>query len=328
MNSDRVEPGGATIPPFSQLPTAAGLPAGSSWGVFGAEDHVGTLNFVTAEAVTRAAALVRDGAVFSLNWELEQPDPPLLGRGRIEHRILPLEPGGFDDYYDNFFPQASSQWDALSHTEHLEHGYYNGRSTADVSDPVAPANGIEHWARRGIAGRFVLIDVDRYLAATSRAIDHAASVPVGTDVLDAALAAEGVELAPGDILLINFGWLDWYERIGAELRRKLSDQDVEMSAPGLLAAEETARWLWDYRVAAVAADVPALEAMPFDESTEAGFLHYRLIPLLGYAVGEMFKLGPLARACASDGRYVGLFTAAPLNKLGGAGSPANALALR
>ena len=52
-----------------------------------------------------------------------------------------------------------------------------------------------------------------------------------------------------------------------------------------------------------------------------------MIPLLGLAVGEMFVLDALAEACAADGIYEGLFCAAPLNKVGGSGSPANALAI-
>jgi len=59
-----------------------------------------------------------------------------------------------------------------------------------------------------------------------------------------------------------------------------------------------------------------------------GFLHFRIIPLLGMAVGEMFVLDALAEDCAADGVYEGLFTSAPLNKVGGSGSPANALAIK
>lgn len=68
-------------------------------------------------------------------------------------------------------------------------------------------------------------------------------------------------------------------------------------------------------------------AMPFDQSRADGFLHYRLIPLLGMAVGELFALDILADHCARAGVYEGLFVAAPIQKTGGVGSPANAVAL-
>lgn len=39
---------------------------------------------------------------------------------------------------------------------------------------------------------------------------------------------------------------------------------------------------------------PALEVQPFDKSRAEGFLHYRLIPLLGSAIGELLPLNALA----------------------------------
>jgi hypothetical protein len=46
------------------------------------------------------------------------------------------------------------------------------------------------------------------------------------------------------------------------------------------------------------------------------------------AVGELFDLGKLAVDCEEDGIYEGMFVSAPLNKLGGIGSPANAIAIK
>lgn len=88
-----------------------------------------------------------------------------------------------------------------------------------------------------------------------------------------------------------------------------------------------AGWLWDNGIAAVVADCPAVEATPFDVSYADGFLHYRLIALLGFALGELFALGDLARHWADVQRYTGLFTAAPIQMVGGVGSPGNALAI-
>lgn len=93
-------------------------------------------------------------------------------------------------------------------------------------------------------------------------------------------------------------------------------------------------WLWDGRFAAVGSDTFALEALPagadspFGRAHEGGMMHQQLIALLGLAVGELWRLGPLARACAGDGRWTCLLTAKPLHLRGGVGSPANALAVR
>ena len=87
-----------------------------------------------------------------------------------------------------------------------------------------------------------------------------------------------------------------------------------------------ARWLWDRGVAAVATDNPAVEVAPGDPAV--GSLHRRLIPLLGFALGELFDFGRLALDSAADGKYTSLFMAAPLNLPGGVGSPGNAVAVK
>ena len=79
---------------------------------------------------------------------------------------------------------------------------------------------------------------------------------------------------------------------------------------------------------AVVTDGPALEMLPVDASSLDTFLHIRLIALLGIAIGEIFQLDELAAHCATDGVYEGMFVAAPLNKVGGSGSPANAVAIK
>jgi kynurenine formamidase len=322
------------FPRYRDLPIDPSLPPRSAWGVFGRDDQAGTINLLTHERVAHAASLVRKGAVFSLNWEMEKPHPPILGRKPLRHTIIDLTPGtddsqwGTDDYYDGYWTQSSTQWDALSHMPHPEFGYYNGVQRADITGQEGSRNGIENWGRRGIAGRFVLADVARLRAAQGRPIDGAQRVEIPIQDVQDALDAQGARLRGGDIVLIRMGWIHWYDNAGMETRTAISKLGrPELQAPGLSAAESTLEWLWDNQVAAVACDVPALEAMPYTPTVE-GFLHFRIIPLLGMAVGEMFALDALADDCAADGVWEGLFTAAPLNKLGGSGSPGNALALK
>lgn len=315
------------LPRYRELPIDQTRPPGSAWGVFGDEDEVGTLNLAGSEQVRHGASLVRKGAVFSLNWDVELPNPPVLGRRPLKHTYIDLDPGT-DDYYDCFYPQASSQWDSLCHMAHPEHGFYNGRQVSDITGTATSRNGIDNWARRGIAGRFVLADVARWRESQGRPVDNAERDVIDAAQLEATLRAQQVELGVGDILLIRLGWIGWYENQDQATRDQLGAMPVPgMKTPGLSPDSSTEEWLWDARVAAVASDVPALEALPYTPEVE-GFLHWRLIPLLGMAVGEMFVLDALAADCAADGHYDGLFTAAPINKAGGSGSPANALALK
>jgi kynurenine formamidase len=322
------------LPRYDQLPMDPSKPAHSTWGLFGADDQIGTINLLTPERVAHAASLVRKGSVFSLNWDMEKPFPPILGRKAMHHTIIDLTPGtddsewGTDDFYDGYWPQSSTQWDALSHMPNPEFGYYNGVQRSDITGQPGTRNGIENWGRRGIAGRFVLADVARLRESQGRPIDASRRVEVPIQDVQAALDAQGVKLLGGDILLIRLGWINWYDSASMETRVAISKlSGPELQAPGLSAAESTLEWLWNHRVAAAVCDVPALEAMPYTPTVE-GFLHFRIIPLLGMAVGEMFTLDKLAADCAADHVWEGLFTAAPLNKLGGSGSPGNALALK
>jgi kynurenine formamidase len=320
---------------YRDLPTDRTPPHHSAWGFFGDDDQVGTVNWLGPDQVRRAAALVSSGRVFSLNWDLEKPDPPLFNRQPMRHHVIELHPGA-DDYYDGFYPQTSSQWDALCHQPHPAHQrYYNGCRQEDITGKPGSRNGIEHWARRGIVGRFILIDVAQYRERAGRPIRHDETDIVTIDDLDATLKAQSTTTEPGDILLIRTGWMKWYEAQTAAKRRILSEAGIAFRAPGLEGEERTAEWLWDRQFSAVASDVPALEAVPMGpwgapnpEETYDHFLHFRIIGLLGMAVGEMFLLDPLAQDCADDRRYTGLFTSAPLNKLGGVGSTANALAIK
>src|SRR5204862_2203055 len=128
------------------------------------DDQLGTINLLTAERVAAAAKLARKGAVFALNWNLEKPSTPLFFRQTLRHTITNPGGNGHDDIYENFNTQSSTQWDGLRHIGHPEYGFYNGVPADQINNMPGTPNGIEHWARRGIAGRGVLVDFARWAA--------------------------------------------------------------------------------------------------------------------------------------------------------------------
>ncbi len=257
------------IPGYDDLPVRAGAPAGAAWGVFGDDDEVGTINLLTPERVIAAAASIRSGKVFALNLPINIPDPPLFRRGKHTHtvKISPNAKFVLDDYLDNFYPQSSSQWDALAHVKHPIYGAYNGIPDNQMTGRGGMRLGIDNLARRGIAGRGVLADVARYYDRVGKSINFtkAESIPLGD--VQATLEEEGVALRDGDVLLIRIGWTKFYLSASEEIKAKLAKETV---VPGIEASKRTARWLWDNHLAAVASDSPALEALPKPAGEETG----------------------------------------------------------
>jgi kynurenine formamidase len=315
------------LPSYDELPVRAGAPAGAAWGVFGDDDEVGTINLLTPERVIAATSSIRTGKVFALNLPINIPDPPLFTRGKHTHtvKIFPNAEFVLDDFLDNFYPQASSQWDALAHVKHPIHGAYNGIPDNQMTGRGGMRLGIDNLARRGIAGRGVLADVARYHERVGKSIDFTTAKSIPLEDVQAALEDEGVELRAGDILLVRIGWTKFYLSASDEIKAELAKETV---VPGIEGSERTARWLWNNHLAAVASDSPALEALPKPAGEEAEFLHFHMLAFFGMPIGEMWNLEGLADDCAADGDYDFFLTSAPLNIPGGVGSPPNALAIK
>jgi kynurenine formamidase len=318
------------LPSYDQLPVKEGAPKGSTWGLFGDDDQLGCLNLITPEKTLEAAKLVRRGAVFPLNWRIDEPAPPLYGRGAVKHHLL-VEGGGVarDDYLDNFYPQASSQWDGLRHIRHPRDGFYNGVKDEEIVTGDGGKLGIEHFARKGIVTRGVLVDIDRFLRAGGVVLDQTTSDLIVKDQLQDCMKGQNVQVMPGDILLVRTGWMQWYlEEATAGQKEKMSGDALAgaLTYPGLGPADEMVEFVWNLHVAAVASDNPGLDAWP--PTPERGWMHFHLLPLLGMSIGEMWYLEELAADCAKDGVYEFMLTSAPLHIPGGVGSPPNALAIK
>jgi len=118
--------------------------------------------------------------------------------------------------------------------------------------------------------------------------------------------------------------MEAYENSTPEWKQTINKFE-NVKSIGIERSREIAAWLWDHRVAAIGADNPAVESLPFDLGDENA-LHYLTLPLLGLPLGELFVLAPLAKDCARDRRYEFLIASAPMNLEGGIASPPNALA--
>ena len=319
---DRADPEGAIAEAAERCSNA---------GRWGADDALGTLNFIDAAKRLEGAALVRRGVSISLAQSFDENGPQNGWRKRTNpvHTMLssgldaefgdqefPHGIGGADDVI--FMPlQASTQWDGLGHI--FDHGQaYNGRRASKVvTSEGDQVTGIETAADR-IAGRGVLLDVGRAIGAGGELPDGFA---ITAEHLEATIAAQGASAAVGrgDLLLVRTGRL-------ARARRDGWGQYAGGPAPGL--SFTSAGWLHSTEIARIATDTWGFEVRPNEFDVAFQPLHQVSIPHIGLFIGEMWDLDALAADCAADGVYDFLLVAAPIPVTGAVGAPVNPIAIK
>jgi kynurenine formamidase len=292
-----------------------------NWGRWGDDDERGTTNLITPERLVAAGRLIRQGKIFDLGIPFDSHGPQ-VGDVRINPIHLMSEtgdeqifPGGFryaDDYI--FMPlQSASQWDSLAHVYYDDH-LYNGFPADRLTVKGAGHCAIDRQSK-GVAGRGVLLDI-----AALKGVEwlDAGTVIAPADLDEAALR-QGVEVGPGDILLVRTGW-----------RRKFL---VERDPAAFMAGEPglglaSCAWLSERDVAAVCSDNWAVEVLPGE--TPGAFLtvHMVLIRDMGMTLGEILDFEELAADCHRDGVWEFFFAAPPLKVPRAVGSPINPLAIK
>ena len=296
----------------------------SNWGRWGDDDRIGTLNHITAQRIAAAAHGVRTGEVIQLGLPLSNNGIQVGLGGRVNPiHMMSLTPPDFADRLDKmivaddvlFLPlQSVTQWDGLGHV-----GYddllYNGIPSGSITTGAGSVNlSIDQIAAKGVAGRGVLVDIPRL-----KGVDRlAAGDEITPADLDAALARQGEQTQPGDILLVRTGWIRMFTEDG-------NAAAYWNGEPGLNL--DCAEWLHEREISAVASDNWGIEAMPANDDTFAMPVHCVLIRDMGMTLGEVFLLDALGDACEAAGRWSFFFTAPPLLVVGGVGTPLTPLAI-
>jgi hypothetical protein len=335
----RLNPNGnaSTFPKRANLPHIAGTPSGAAW-FWGGHDELGRLNLLTPERIAKTTQEnVKSGDVISLDLPLNIPGPSFFGRKPLKHKITSIGKGAFDDEI-SINTQSSSQWDGFRHFAHPQNGcHYNGVASDDIMGDLeevedeqdAPDRsrrlGIDAWAKRGIVGRGVFLDVYDW-AQKEKPYDPFTTHQITAEDLQACAKARNIEFRTGDILLVRTGWLHKYSSLTPSEKLEQSKLDILQHAyAGLEASESMKDFLHDTYFAAAACDNANFESWPppsFEQS-----LHASLLPLWGMPIGELWDLETLSVKCKELGRWTFLLTSAPGNVPGGVGSPPNALAL-
>lgn len=249
-------------PRFDQLPLRPHHPKASAWGLWGENDELGTLNFLTPEVTARAAQEITVGRTIPLNAPLDWPLTPMNpARGKCVHHINAKGRANDDELYLN--TQSSSHWDGLRHYPYQRgKQFYNGVVQEDITGPKANSKiGMQNIAQKGIAGRGVLLDWRSYAVRKGIQYSPFESYSILLSELLEVAAEEQVQFRPGDILLIRSGWTEEYQKLCDSRKEALGGRE-DRTFCGVEASRESIKWHWDNQIAAVAGDTVAYEVWP------------------------------------------------------------------
>jgi kynurenine formamidase len=313
---------------MSQIPTEADvlktLDSLSNWNRWGADDQLGTLNFITPDKRKRAAALVQEGVSVSCSRPISteitadtgfQPMRFMVdsGEGRdTASRERILERRGAAEFIGMVFHGYT-----ITHIDTPAHYFwdgrmYNGRSCNLITSREGAQVEAVDLLRDGVVSRGVLLDV-----AALRGRWLGSGEGVMPEDLDAAEKAQGVRVEPGDILLIRTGYY----------ARRLKEGPTHPLKEGSPAAHVAcAPWFRERGVAMLGTDTHNdVSPPPYPRIGNA--LHVVSLVTMGMWLIDNGNLEELAQACASRRRWEFLLTIAPLRFAGATGSPVNPIAL-
>lgn len=295
----------------------------NNWGRWGSDDEIGTVNLITPEVRKRAAACVRTGRAFSLALPLSEAEG--IQTGLLPGRINPVramvqinnavigDPTQFCSSDDMVVMglQCATHWDGLAHVSYDDR-IYNGNAASTVTAFGASVCGIHRI--RTLVSRGVLLDVARALGTTR--LDGGYAITAAD--LDAAEARAGLQVGPGDVVLVRTGQMELLARGEKETYGSLS--------PGL--STMTVEWFHDRDVAAVATDTLVFEVWPGEDDAAILPVHLLHLVEMGMTQGQNWVLDHLAEDCAADGVHEFLLEASPQPFTNAVGSPVNPVAVK
>jgi kynurenine formamidase len=292
-----------------------------NWGRWGAEDRLGTLNYVTPEKVREASALVRAGRSVSLALPIntvagpDNPHPAVRYMARAHDLPLPEgEPRFALDYFGSeCHGDCHTHVDALCHVSYRGM-LYNGVRADTVGSQGPTVMDIADFAH-GVVGRGVLLDIPRLRGVPWLEPGEA----VNAAELEAAERAQGVRVGEGDILLF---------RTGHHRRRlELGPWDNGYDGEGKAGLEPLAvQWLHERKVAAFLPDGDG-ETVPSGVEGIAYPIHTLQIVAMGMLCADSLQFEELVPLCEKEKRWIFLVTAAPLRLPRGTGTLFNPLAI-
>ena len=294
----------------------------SNWGRWGAEDEIGTLNYITPEKVRKAAGLVRSGRSISMSIPIntvagpDNPNPAI----HYMNTTHDIDVGSGDllgfatDFLGiQFHGDCHTHIDALCHIAY-KGKLYNGRPANTVTTRGSLGLDITAYAN-GIIGRGVLIDVPRF-----RGVKWLEPGEMVTrEEIEAVEKTEGVKLTEGDIMVF---------RTGHHRRRlELGAWDAGYTGEGRAGLDPYSLTLLHERKLAVFLPDGDGETVPANVEGIQYPIHPLQVTAMGMCVADSLQFEELAKECEAEGRWEFLVVIAPLVLPKATGSPFNPIAV-
>ena len=299
-----------TIP--SQAEMQAYLTQHNNWGRWGNDDQRGAINLITPEKRLEAIGLARKGRTVSLSRPFPKdpaPNNPTPAMHWMRALERPFGVAGVIDFYGiSYHGQSSTHIDALCHVWG-ENGLWNGASPDLIKADGTQWGAITNWSE-GIVTRGVVLDVPRFRNQPF----VTKQTPVTGAEMEAIAKAEGVEVRPGDALIVHSG-REAYDR----------GNDLPWGTPGIPRPGLHVSCLQFIREHDVS--VLVWDMMDDEREPECPWGVHSAIFAFGVALVDNALLEPLADVCAEEGRHEMMLMLCPLVVEGGTGSPLNPIAM-
>jgi kynurenine formamidase len=291
---------------------------------FGEEDQLGALNLVTPERQTQILGRADGSRVYDLSIDYFVGMPSFQAAGDPAYQIfMSHTPDGtvvdnLNGVGDEINKRVCYSGDVIfmythtgTHLDSLNHFGIDGK----IYNGFTPSEhlGSRHWTKGGaeqvppVIARGIMLDIAKLKGVECLEPSYAISIAD----CEEELARTGLEITPGDVVLVRTGrmryWPDGSKTLG--------------NPPGL--SLEAARWITSQGAAIVGADQECVEVGP--AQTEDNWLpgHCHFLAEAGVPMLELVNLEELS----ADGIDEFCLIAAPIRLRGATGAPIRPMAL-
>jgi len=299
-----------TFPPEAELDAL--FDEVNNAGRWGADDELGTLNYITRAKRVAAAGLVREGIALSIARNLDtiqSPNNPQPVRHTLCYQShYPI--GCLDAVVIDTHGFAITHLDAISHV-YRDQDVYNGRLAAEVALPTGLTFGDILAQKDGMFTRGVLLNVAAVRGVEWLEPDEGI---YAADLL-AAEERQGIRVESGDCIFVYTG-----------LQKREAVQGPENLGQRVGIMPDAIRWMHEREIAVYSGD--CVDAFPNPYGARyAIYFHAIALAAMGLILLDIPALEPLVELCGELGRTEFLLTMAPLRLKGGTGCPVNPIAL-